>query len=329
MSQKSKQIVPSARKKTVRVRLLRVLLSIAIVLVALAGTGALYQAIGATIDKQRFPLVGQMVDVGGHKLHLDCAGTGSPTVILEAGLSDTTLVWSKVQPVVATFTHVCSYDRAGYGRSDVGPTPRTGKQIVAELHTLLMKANVPGPYILVGHSLGGFFVRLYASIYPQQVVGMVLVDASHEDQQSPLAQDVQSHYFTQWLATFGIQRLGLQLNLVPSDEFKDYPPSVIPILKAYQAQPQFFRTYADELAAFDETAAEVRASTRNLGNMPLIVLSHGLPVPPSLQRQEFFGNLSSRSTLVIASHSGHYIQLEQPDLVINAIRQVLKEQHLS
>ncbi len=317
------------RKKTVRARLLRVFLSIGIFLVVLAGTGALYQAIGATIDKQHFPLVGQMVDVGGYKLHLYCTGTGSPTVILEAGLGDNTLVWSKVQPGIATSTRVCSYDRAGYGRSDVSSTPRTGKQIVAELHTLLMKADIASPYILVGHSLGGLFVRLYASTYPREVTGMVLIDASHEDQPASSAQEVQNHYLNQWLATFGIQRLVLQLNLEPSDDFKDYPSAVVPIMKAYEARPQFFRTYADELAAFDETAAEVRASTRNLGNMPLIVLSHGLPVPLSLQRQEFFGKLSTHSTLIVASHSGHYIQLEQPALVIDAIRQVLKEQHSS
>jgi pimeloyl-ACP methyl ester carboxylesterase len=340
MSKKGKQILQqtsSSRRRTVKARLLRAFLCVSIIVFALLSTGALYQVIGTALDKHHFPPSGQMVDIGGYKLHLDCRGTGSPTVILEAGLGDTTLVWSKVQPTLAMFTRVCSYDRAGYAWSNAGPTPRTGKQIITELHTLLAKANVPGPYILVGHSLGGLFVRLYASTYPQQVVGMVLIDASHEDQQlnlSPQArqslnQEVQSHYFNQWLTLFGIQRLGQQLHLVPSDEFKDYAPSVIPILKAYQAQPSFFRTYADELAAFDETAAEVYASTRNLGNMPLVVLSHGLPVPLSLQRQEFFGDLSSRSTLVVASHSGHYIQLEQPDLVIDAIRQALKEEHLS
>jgi pimeloyl-ACP methyl ester carboxylesterase len=196
---------------------------------------------------------------------------------------------------------------------------------VTELHALLAKAHISGPYILVGHSLGGLYVRLYASTYPQQVIGMVLVDPSYENQPPPSAQDVQSHYFDQWLAIFGIPRLALQLNLVPSNVFKDYPPTVLPILKAYQAQPQFFRIYADELAAFDETANEVRTSAQSLGKKPLVVLFHGLPVPLSLQRQEFFGKLSSRSTLIVASHSGHYIQLEQPNLVIGAIRQVFQE----
>ncbi|WP_161978026.1 alpha/beta fold hydrolase [Dictyobacter kobayashii] len=294
-------------------------------MVSLAGTGALYQALATIIDRQHFPPVGQMVNVGGYKLHLDCTGTGSPTVILEAGLADTTLVWSKVQPAVSTFTRVCSYDRAGDGGSEVGQTPRTGKQIVTELHTLLAKAHIAGPYILVGHSLGGLYVRLYASTYPQQVVGMVLVDPSYENQPLPAAQDIQDHYFDRWLALFGIPRLVLQLNLEHSSTLNEYAPAVLPALKAYQAQPQFFRTYADELAAFGETAHEVRTSAQSLGSLPLVVLFHALPTPPGVSWQAALAQLSSRSKLVIASQSGHYIQLEQPNLVIAAIQQVFRE----
>ncbi|GCE06826.1 alpha/beta fold hydrolase [Dictyobacter aurantiacus] len=325
MDKKGFQLIPWPRKNTVRARLLRIFLCGIILLLVLAGSGAIYQTIATAVDRHQFGLAGQMVDVGGHQLHLYCTGKGSPTVILEAGLGDTTLVWSKVQPTVSIFTHVCSYDRAGDGASDLGPTPRTGAQIVTELHTLLTNAHISGPYILVGHSLGGLYVRLYASTYPQQVAGMVLVDPSYEDQPPPLAQDIQSHYADQWLARFGIPRLALQLNLASASNFSEYPPDVLPALKAYQAQPQFFHTYADELTAFNQTANEVRSSAQRAGKEPLVVLFHGLPVPPNASHQEFFAHLSSRSMLVVASRSGHYIQLDQPDLVIKAIRQVFHE----
>ncbi len=122
------------------------------------------------------------VDVGGYRLYLQCIGAGSPTVVLEAGLGSPSEVWGLVQPGVARFTRVCAYDRAGVGGSDAGPRPRTSGTIVAALHTLLRRAGVGGPYVLVGHSIGGFHARLYAHRYPREVAGMVLVDASHPDQ---------------------------------------------------------------------------------------------------------------------------------------------------
>ena len=109
---------------------------------------------------------GQLVDVGGYKMHIDCTGQGSPTVILESGLGDTYISWHKVQPQIAQFARVCSYDRAGLGYSDSSPRPRTSRIFAEELHTLLHNAGISGPpYILVGHSMGGFDVRLYASLY--------------------------------------------------------------------------------------------------------------------------------------------------------------------
>src|SRR5205823_3156829 len=119
---------------------------------------------------------GTTVDVGGHRLYLHCAGEGQPTVLLDSGMSSTTESWTEVQPGVAAFTRVCSYDRAGLGRSDPGPAPRTGGQMVAELHALLRNAAIPGPYVLVGHSFGGLNMQLYAGRYPEDVAGMVLVD---------------------------------------------------------------------------------------------------------------------------------------------------------
>jgi len=125
-----------------------------------------------------------LVDIGGRRLHMSCAGTGQPTVILEAGFGDSSTTWTSVQPAIAEITRVCAYDRAGRGASDpdLRTEPRTGRSAVEDLHALLASASEAGPYVLVGHSLGGAYVRLYAQRFPQAVVGMVLVDATHEDQ---------------------------------------------------------------------------------------------------------------------------------------------------
>ena len=126
---------------------------------------------------------GQLVDVGGYKMHINCTGQGTPVVILDSGLGDSYISWSKVQPQIAKFTRVCSYDRAGLGYSDASPRPRISKVIAEELHTLLHNAGIDlPPYILVGHSMGGFDVCMFASLYRSEVAGMVLVDSSHPEQ---------------------------------------------------------------------------------------------------------------------------------------------------
>lgn len=132
--------------------------------------GTLYQEASTIIDKKKFPPIGEMVDMGGYRLHLYCTGKGGPTVVLESGLGSQSLDWTLVQRPVSEFMRVCSYDRAGYGWSDESPNERTSSNMVEELHALLVKANIPKPYILVGHSLRGVNARLYASRYPNEVV---------------------------------------------------------------------------------------------------------------------------------------------------------------
>jgi pimeloyl-ACP methyl ester carboxylesterase len=149
-------------------------------LVVLGLVGASYEAIAPAGDARRYPAPGQLVDVGGERLHIQCVGAGSPTVVLDAGLGGSSLDWSLVQPELGRTTRVCAYDRAGMGWSDPGPQPRTPSQIADELHTLLTNAGISGPYVLVGHSLAGKNVRLFALQHPEQVAGMVLVDARSE-----------------------------------------------------------------------------------------------------------------------------------------------------
>jgi pimeloyl-ACP methyl ester carboxylesterase len=175
--------IPSTISQSWLNRALRVLITI---ITALLFAGFLYENISETRERRFHPMPGELVDVGGYKMHIDCIGQGSPTVILDAGLGDSFVSWSKVQPRIAKFARACSYDRAGIGYSDPSPRPRTSKDFAEELHILLHNAGIPPPYLLVGHSMGGFDVRLYASLYPSEVAGMVLVDSSHPEQQKRL-----------------------------------------------------------------------------------------------------------------------------------------------
>jgi pimeloyl-ACP methyl ester carboxylesterase len=158
------------------------LVGLCLAAVSLAITGALYEMIGRWRDTQRFPRRGHLVQVGSIRMNIDCSGQGSPTVILESSSGGPSVDWLRVQPEVAKFSRVCSYDRAGYGWSDSGPKPRSSLQIARELEQLLRAAGERSPYVLVGHSMGGYNIRVYTSQYPSEVAGMVFVDASHEDQ---------------------------------------------------------------------------------------------------------------------------------------------------
>src|SRR5947207_15639043 len=149
-------------------------------LIVAALSGVTYQWIATRKELAATPPPGRLVDLGGYRLHLWCTGDGAPAVILDAGLGGTSAGWGFVQPEVARFTRVCSYDRAGMGYSDPGPSPRTARRIVHELAQLLDRAGISGPLVLVGASIGGLFVRVFASEHGERVVGLVLVDASHE-----------------------------------------------------------------------------------------------------------------------------------------------------
>lgn len=166
-------------------RLLDLLIGLAALVSVLAFVGAIYQVIATRLNEKKYPPPGRLVDVGGYRLHIHCLGregvNDSPTVVMDAGIGECSLGWSLVQPEIAKFAHVCTYDRAGLGWSDSAPTARTSQQIVSDLHALLGNAGIEPPYVMVGHSFGGLNLRLYASRFPEEVAGMVLVDSAHED----------------------------------------------------------------------------------------------------------------------------------------------------
>src|SRR5215213_12041034 len=182
-------------------------------LLALAVIGAIYQAIATKIDQHTYSPPGEMVDVNGHLMHINCMGEGSPTVILEAANLGMSAHWVRVQQQLTKSTRVCSYDRAGMGWSEPSPEPRDAKQISSELHTLLKGADTEGPYVVVGHSYGGLYAQMYAARYPKQVAGVALVDSMHPEQftrspegQAMYEQNRRMGAVIPWLTRLGVIR---------------------------------------------------------------------------------------------------------------------------
>jgi len=285
------------------------------------------------------------------KLNLDCSGKGDPTVILDSGGGVPAVGWIKVQPEVAKFARVCSYDRAGYGWSEPGPLPRTSLQIARELKALLEAAGEPGPYVLVGHSFGGFNIRVYTGLYPRDVVGLVLVDASHEDEEERIqgllpvavrkeekendeADEKLDRILTPLLIHLGIQRLVVARGWnMPTYLSKDLQQELFYL----QQQTKHRQAVEAEGDASSQSAAQARAAG-NLGDRPLIVLTAGKPYEPDplltkadmdrqynmwinvLQVEE--AHLSTRGRQIVVPDCDHMIPFERPDAVISAIREV-------
>jgi pimeloyl-ACP methyl ester carboxylesterase len=306
------------------------------------------------------PPPGRLVDVGGWRLHLNCVGearTSGPTVVLEAGAGDFSVDWSLVQPSVARFARVCSYDRAGSGWSDLGPRPRTMHQLVYELHTLLEKAGERPPYVLVGHSFCGALVRLYQLRYPADVAGVVLVEAAADNpwRTTPEKGLVRSSDLATGTPIPGAKASDpLRYSEIPL-KFVTMIKDQVPQLSAHANDPpreklpaeaQRMRTWsyaqvkmhisndnpfeAEELAIL---RAEGTRTAHVLGDMPLIVLSRGLPEDSSpagrtsetehTRDQAALVALSGIGKQVVAKRSGHHIPLDEPDLVVAAIRDAL------
>ncbi len=312
----------------------RILLGLLALIVLLAACGATYEAIMAAGDKRRYPPPGQLVDVGGHRLHLHCVGQGGPTVVLDAGLGAFSLDWGAVQPEIAATTRVCAYDRAGLGWSEPGPRPRSPQQFADELHTLLTNAGIQGPYVLVTHSISGKTARLFASQHPNQVAGMVLVDARHEsvdDHLTPeqvVAEDAQQQDFQdmiKWLARFGLVRLlwaPAWPSMLPGSG--NLSPESRTTIGVLQARPQQIESALAEGQGRMESNSLLRAAAP-LGGKPLVVLASAQTIdnlPFWKEAQEIMTGLSSNSRLIVAP-SGHAVHFEQPALVLESIRLVV------
>jgi pimeloyl-ACP methyl ester carboxylesterase len=297
-------------------------------LLALAVIGTIYQAIATEIDQRAYPPPGQLIDVGDHSLHINCVGQGSPTVILEAANGGMSAHWVRVQQQVADTTRVCAYDRAGLGWSERGPEPRDARQISSELHTLLANAGIEGPYVLVGHSYGGLYARMYAARYSEEVAGVVLVDSSHPEQftRSPEGRAMYERArrltaIVPFFTRLGVIRL---TNFFPAHP--DLPPQQREQIEAFNSSTQHLVTTTEEFRATPDTTAQV-LSMGGLGDKPLAVISAGVQPPDWLEMQDELASLSPNSIHRVvhgATHESLLYERRDAQVTSAAIDQVVE-----
>jgi pimeloyl-ACP methyl ester carboxylesterase len=320
---------------------LSVLISVGIILLVLF----LYERWSRSYIAIKYPPPGQLVDVGGRKLHLHCVGNGNVTVLLEDGLGPVgSLGWIKVQSSVGQFARVCAYDRAGIMWSEPSSQAPTADQVAQDLHAALGQAGIKPPYVLVGLSMGGIYCRIFTEIYPDEVIGMVLVDSAHPEQEErfPTAPvKITPSPINLWLLrqSAAIGTLRLENYLLKPKASGRIPSEILPKLRAFypssvsavQAESQLFH-------------ANLHRGQKNLslGNRPLVVLTATKPKPlnmyPRGYTQEYLqqeravwqelqaelATLSSESQHIISEESGHLMYFDQPELIVNAIRDLVE-----
>ena len=319
----------------------------------LLAAGLMYQSVGTVQDRRLFPPPGRLVRVNNSLMHIHATGEGIPTVLFESGMGASCLSWTLVQPAVAEFSRAVSYDRAGHGWSDPAHEPRTAQQIAQELRALLDVAGVPGPYVLVAHSFGGYVSREFARLYRGEVVGMVLVDSIHPAEwENPTAEQIMMvqvglRYarIAAWLARLGVVRFCLArvakgspgLGLAAASAFgprvystveriageiRKLPAPIVPIVRGFWSQPKNFISLGQHVAALPVSAAQA-ATVKSFGDLPLVVLSGDHHPAPYADWQRDLAQLSSRGVQLLAGDCGHWIHLDRPELVTEVIREVL------
>lgn len=306
--------------------------------------GLTYEHFAARQDKKECIMPGQLINMGTHHLHIHCQGKAmpsSPTVILESCIWGSTLDWKLVQPEIARFAQVCSYDRAGYGWSDRGPGPRSFDRIANELRMLLIKKGIHPPYIFVGHSWGGALVRYYHALYPDEVAGIILVDAVseyHSHRFSPAFWAVSKAI--SWLAPFGLLR-GLSKMISVSSSNTAWTNDIQKLyLGCHYIKPLSLNTCLEEGEAFYAGLDLLAREKKSLDNKPLIIISRGNQKlvrsgisheenekihEEHLKAQKKLLLESKRSQLIIAEKSGHLINIDEPEIIVEAVRKLIQE----
>jgi len=319
-------------------KFLKVLKWIGLSLLGLLIIGFIYEQISEFIDSKTLKAPGQMVQVGDHKMHIYCTGenkNGNPTVILEAGGGNIFATWSLIQPELSKQTKVCSYDRSGYGFSEGTQDDRTNEDIAKELKILLDNANIQGPYILVGHSIGGYYTRIFANNNFEDTAALVFIDSSHEEQAEKYGYDPNSmsiidkamQQLINGTIRFGVARAVITVNPkllgMPKDSIKYNRGLLLSQAFIYKNKIK------DDMITSMESANQV-ANARNFGNIPIRVLTgdHEKIDPETwpewLTWQKDLATLSSNGSQSVVSGSGHYIHVDKPEVVIQAIKEFLK-----
>lgn len=323
-----------------------------------AAVGSVYQVLATTKDLKAHPAPGRMVEANGLKYHLNCMGTGSPTIVLEAGLGESSLSWYPIQAKLAQTTRVCSYDRAGLGWSDPAGDAMSPEQVAGNLHTLLRNAGIGSPYLLVGHSRGGLFCRSFYHKFPNEVSGIVLVDSVHDNGASREYPHAKWDYFKQRVQiaiAVPLSRIGLLriMGWANADRRPSpLPADIVAAKSAVQNRSDTARAVVNELMVMRRSLAPSTPPPASLGNLPLVVLTSGKRIDLDLVKQKAkaektsvedavaiarieqnlqqeLAALSSNSKQVIAEKSGHFIMYDQPDLLVSSVLGLLKSIRLS
>jgi pimeloyl-ACP methyl ester carboxylesterase len=295
----------SARRQ-LRNRSARWLLYPVLAVLMVASVGGGYETVRKSVDAKAYPMPGQLVDVGEHRLHLYCTGSGSPTVVLEPGLGGASSDFGWVAPAVARDSTVCVYDRAGRGWSDVADGPQDAAQIAADLHTLLGRAKVPGPYVLAGHSFGGLYVQTFAANYPDQVAGLVLLDSTAPKPGPALPTRTESHsVFGRVSAVFSaVAHLGAG-RLIAQASYSSLPPHFRGEARANASTARYLGSYIEEFVEAN-TSVQQAASLTNLNDKPLIVLTADTGNAAGWQQaQDQMATLSTNSSHRVAKATTH------------------------
>ena len=299
-------------------------------IVAIAGL--IYQTAAAEADKQNFPPPGNLIDVGGFKMHIYCVGQGQPTVILEALSGGFSSYWAFVQPEVAKQVRVCAYDRAGFGWSESDPEPESPQRAAQNLHTLLTNAGIKGPYVLVGHSKGGLYVRQFAEMFPQEVAGLVLLDSAHPDQfqRHPdwLKGDTSVRTWLPLIKT--LLRLGVghaYFALGGEADFAELPTRQHAEIAAVWSSVRYWQSQEASMRA-GERIFQQSQGLGSLGDLPLMVISRATDLDSGWgELQDELAALSTNSVHIIVKDATHASLIFNPDhaLVVNrAILQVVE-----
>jgi pimeloyl-ACP methyl ester carboxylesterase len=312
-------------------RVRHILKTTAVIVVIVLLAGMTYQGVSTAVERRKYPRPGGLIDVGGHQLHIYCTGEGSPAVILEAAAGAFSASWAWVQSEIAKTTRVCSYDRAGLGWSEAGDRPFDPAHVPAELHALLSGGNVPPPYVLAGHSIGGVFVRLYAAEYPGEVAAVALIDATHpdilsrEDGAPPAAPSDMLTELVPWAARSGLLRITGAL----SSSVEGLPEPSRGAAASFLNRPDHLTRSGAEMRRLDQ-ALELARQAGSLGDRPLLILPAGIASPGQSaedfnrwrELQSSYVTLSSNSRLREVPDASHASMLTERESALFIARQI-------
>lgn len=304
-------------------------------ILALIITGTIYESAMASGDAERYPAPGQIIQVNGRNMHLHCEGEGTPTVVLEAGANAWSEMWALTQPAIGKLTRTCSYDRAGYGWSAPKDGSHAPQAVAEELHDLLHNAGIQPPYVLVGHSMGGKYIRAYTIAYPQEVAGLIFVDARHESMEpvgrTPEQSRKDGEAYEASLNLYRILRqtgvariLGLPLARSLDPTLNLYPADIVYRMTLFTVRETTLQTMIAEGKDGMADDAELSAS-RLPAQLPIIVLSaeSSLEIEGWSSAQQQVAALSNNSQWIVVPNTGHNIQTEQPQAIVEAVRSLI------